>query len=423
MAGVDNLVELLLEIARDGFPDIFQVDEELRFYIPASSTLSTRAIYGHANVPVFAEAIREDPDLAVFAPDGAFINTNHGSGWRVQASTLAGSLVTSAALAVIAKGLPTDDQALFEAEVVSTYESFRRLVRGEVVQTLVLLGYDGLTLRDGVRIDLTWGSLRPAHPLEAVAAPFVLAPTCVLEVTADLHFQIGEPNQDGRVIEAPEAVARARHLLGLAALLGVPRAEPLSPAPVWETTMFPAMAGRGFSGTGRSISPFHAVSPTPRGGGEALSERGERALAEWAEFVEGRHDPAIDVAIRRIMLALLERRDAADSLVDAVIALENLFGHGGTTEVVFRVTAAAAHLLERDAAKRAEFRRELGKVYDIRSKVIHGAEITAKDKLADRKERAIETVIDALRMLFAERPQLIADRERGMRLVLGTAGI
>jgi hypothetical protein len=157
-----------------------------------------------------------------------------------------------------------------------------------------------------------------------------------------------------------------------------------------------------------------------RTGGEPLTEEEERQLDEWATLVERHYDPVIEIAVRRTITAILERNEPPDALIDAVIALENLFGHGGTTEVIFRVTAAVAHLLEPDPTERAAFRSKLGKVYDARSKVIHGAAITAKVKLPERKEEAIEAAIGSLRALFAERPHLISDTERGMRLILGT---
>jgi Apea-like HEPN len=125
----------------------------------------------------------------------------------------------------------------------------------------------------------------------------------------------------------------------------------------------------------------------------------------------------------RTISALLEREEAQDALIDAVIALENLFGSANATgEVVFRVTTAAAHLLEPDPAKRTAKRKKLSKIYDARSKVIHGVTITKRMKLPERKEEAIEAAVGSLRAFCAERPHLIADRDRGLRLILGTAG-
>jgi len=104
-----------------------------------------------------------------------------------------------------------------------------------------------------------------------------------------------------------------------------------------------------------------------------------------------------------------------------VIALENLFGHGDTSEVSFRVTVALTLLLEPDPAKRPALRRELKDMYSARSTVIHGSKLTGKTPLSELKERAIRTAVESLRVLFADRPHFIPDRERGIRLILHTA--
>lgn len=165
---------------------------------------------------------------------------------------------------------------------------------------------------------------------------------------------------------------------------------------------------------------FHRF-PMARSGGEALTEEEESRLHDWAELVERHYDSAIRIAVQRTIGALLERTDAQDSLIDAVIALENLFGHGDTSEVTFRVTAALTLLLEPDPLKRPALRRELTEVYRARSKVIHGSTIMGgKISLNELKERAITTAVESLRMLFVERPHLIPDRDRGIRLILRT---
>jgi hypothetical protein len=109
-----------------------------------------------------------------------------------------------------------------------------------------------------------------------------------------------------------------------------------------------------------------------------------------------------------------------DALIDAVIAWENLFGAGGRSETVFRVTGALAILLEPVPSARPARRSELAKIYDLRSRVMHGSEVNPGE-VYKRKDQAIDVAIEALRRLFGERPALIADSERAMSLLLGTA--
>jgi hypothetical protein len=117
------------------------------------------------------------------------------------------------------------------------------------------------------------------------------------------------------------------------------------------------------------------------------------------------------------MSAVRQRWNTEDALIDAVIAMESLFGHGGETEVSFRVSTAIALLLENDAEARKSFRSRLGKIYKSRSTVVHGGTLTGT-RLHEHKEEAITVMVRCLRTLFEGAPELIADKDRGMRLLL-----
>lgn len=111
------------------------------------------------------------------------------------------------------------------------------------------------------------------------------------------------------------------------------------------------------------------------------------------------------IAIRRLILAVLERNDATDSFVDAVIAWENLFG--GKTETVVRVCMSMTRLLEKDAKKRDTLHKELKEIYGARSDIVHGnKEIPIKDICVFR-DKAISYGIQAFRILISERASLI----------------
>jgi hypothetical protein len=115
-----------------------------------------------------------------------------------------------------------------------------------------------------------------------------------------------------------------------------------------------------------------------------------------------------------------ERVDPEDALIDAVIATESLFGHGEKTEVTFRVTTAISLILEENKAARASFKSRLGRVYDSRSKVVHGGSVKPA-VLNDHKEIAISVAVRCLRELFEHHTHLIADQSRGMHLILRTS--
>ena len=89
--------------------------------------------------------------------------------------------------------------------------------------------------------------------------------------------------------------------------------------------------------------------------------------------------------------------DRSISLIDALIAWENLVGT--TSEVTFRVTVALAKPLEPDPTKRRDLRKELAKIYDIRSRVVHGATVEASviDKACSD---AIDIAVCALHICY-----------------------
>lgn len=94
------------------------------------------------------------------------------------------------------------------------------------------------------------------------------------------------------------------------------------------------------------------------------------------------------------MSALSLRQEASDSLIDAVTAWENLVGTD--SETTFRVTASLARFLEPDPAKRLTYRRELGRIYHKRSRVVHG-ETVDQQQVASAADEAVKVAVRALR--------------------------
>jgi hypothetical protein len=62
---------------------------------------------------------------------------------------------------------------------------------------------------------------------------------------------------------------------------------------------------------------------------------------------EAIHHRRVDLAVRRLLSAVSYRTDPADKLIDAAVALENLFGTR-QGEVTFRIAAATARLMGSD---------------------------------------------------------------------------
>jgi len=68
----------------------------------------------------------------------------------------------------------------------------------------------------------------------------------------------------------------------------------------------------------------------------------------------------------------------AESILDFVIALEATLGHGFETEIAHRLAARGAFLLGRDPSKREAYYQIFKTLYNIRSRIAHGAIPTGK---------------------------------------------
>lgn len=115
---------------------------------------------------------------------------------------------------------------------------------------------------------------------------------------------------------------------------------------------------------------------------------------------------ALDVSRRRLVSALAERNSVTDSLVDAVVAWEAIFS--GAPETQMRTVVPSCRLLA-EGSDRATLLHEMKQVYGLRSQVVHGK---ASKKVSDAdigiaRDKAIRWVIELLRVLFAERPNLL----------------
>jgi hypothetical protein len=141
------------------------------------------------------------------------------------------------------------------------------------------------------------------------------------------------------------------------------------------------------------------------------------ALVGWVRMLERQYDPSIRIAVRRCISGCAERAKSEDAVVDLVIALESLFGSGGG-ELTLRISTALAWLLGADADERTAIQRDAKRAYSVRSKIVHGTEVTAEQE-AEASGLAERLLLDAFERLLTDRPELIADPDRALELMLG----
>lgn len=315
-----------------------------------------------------------------------------GGGFRLSFTAIFTSLLTSAMLQMYFLRLP-QDEGTYVRVVLEGFDEFRRAVAGEPIRAHALSGVARVTLREGTQISTPWGIIRPAPP--ATPQHFIWPSaqprtTCILDAPRLLPVRFDRDPNPQTIDPVDLATAHSAVLLQLScALASEGTAKPAVPLLTWSTLLLPFQVGFGYSA---QILP-------PAFGTEAdLTDR-VREVEEWARVVDRAHAPAVDVAAGRLVSAVANRMDMSDSLIDAVMAWENLVGTPDT-EVSFRVTAALAKLLESDLTKRRALRKELADIYRIRSRVVHGGTVNPSEVTA-ACARAIEVAVGALRASYA----------------------
>jgi hypothetical protein len=180
------------------------------------------------------------------------------------------------------------------------------------------------------------------------------------------------------------------------------------PSIAWVTSVPPIGGSSGWR-------PLHPDKPRPA---SPPLDAGQRtALQTWLRRVSSAELSHVEVGVDRLLRALWQP-EPAESLIDAVIAWENLLGTRG--ETVFRVTAAITVLTETDPEARLKVRKGLAKVYDIRSRIVHGDVIDAS--VPELRTTAQTVGLQVLGALIVQRPDLLErarSSDRADRLLMG----
>lgn len=106
---------------------------------------------------------------------------------------------------------------------------------------------------------------------------------------------------------------------------------------------------------------------------------------DWAaRYLEmnGNVRRTLNLAIDRLNLAR-RRLSPGDQAIDGGICLEALLGDEGPGEINYKLRLRAALLLGKTLAERQEIKKKVGKLYDLRSKIVHGRERSPDKKLHD----------------------------------------
>ena len=145
-----------------------------------------------------------------------------------------------------------------------------------------------------------------------------------------------------------------------------------------------------------------------------LSESDVDRWIEWMQRAWTFYDH-IPIAITRLLRAVSEVKPRPeDTLIDAVIVWENIFG--APQESTMRITMAMARVLAATEEERRERWEEFKKIYTLRSDIVHGNEKFRKltpSQVYATAAKAVPVSVELLRAVMQSHPNLLTEYKNG----------
>jgi hypothetical protein len=404
----DEVLRALWWLARDMWPALLLTPDRFSRHSP----LPIAAVYYHPAQTVLREALSEvrEPLRQLFkdevdqSPPQWLIMSTSGHGSTPQSTFLAGQFIHSVALRV---GWPErhDEDEFFEY-LEPALDQLRKLAKGRTADVPARIGLAGIKLPVGQAIHTELGTIHSAEAEPVFSAAGWPTPDVVVYAEFPLRYErvrIGDarpPSEasweawrtlDARVDKLRLAVLLAMGANGCLRFVTTEIFDPLFPN----------------NAQGRFVPPL---------GASELTETAARDIQTWAQRIATHFDPRIALPIRRALSAADPTRQSEDALIDAMIALEALFG-AGNTEVGFRLQLAVAYLLADSDWERELIFERIGDLYGARSELVHGA-VGVGPKIHAMQRDALSLVLRCLRRLFTTHYELIASDARAKTIIL-----
>jgi hypothetical protein len=343
----------------------------------------------------FETVFKNDDDLKKLLPSNqdenySFVSTRFG-GTRINPQTFFSSLCASAFMQMFFFGIE-DTETNFVILILKNFQDFKNAIRTNCIEMNVIHGISNIILSDETEIKVPWGIIKevPKNIIKNIPFDYTKpVPNCLFieKIKCPIFFDKSDQFDFTRYQNSINTNTLLMLPLSFAFASKDPN-NPVIPIFTWSTTLMPFQ-------TGFAISTFFQLpTRTPNINVSEIKTNVEK----WAIKINEEYTTKIDVAIKRIVTSVTQRIDSADSLIDAVMVWENLVGTAN--EVSFRITASMAKLLEEELEKRKDVQKVLRKIYDIRSKVVHGS-IKDEKEIKEASNKAIGYAIELLKKSFS----------------------
>lgn len=419
--GSDEVEERLLDVAIEVYPALLLPPDLTRVLVVTREDISSLvSVVLHRTSDGFIRAALEAEDLPrLFSQDEVHtgrhltFQSNSGTGGMLQLAMFP-DVIIRAAWKELRDSQPS--VKTFAEKVIQRFRAAREALNGRSGVALAKLAFAGALLPSGTPLKFGDGVVRPVTDAERCYAPESIRgqiggqvgdaePVTVnydgdilLEYQFPYKVRLGEPEfPPAHDMRPPVAIDRIALRLRFSLMVAVDRDPRAQLVHTWEVIDEPLSALYSVSWSDPRQGPgFMPIRLTPEDVDEWL---------RWYERLSASRVDRIELALSRILRAVAERRDLSDVLIDSVIAWENLFGTK-EGEPTFRVTMCLAKLLRSSPQDRQALKSKLGRIYALRSKIVHGsANLKPEDHSYCRE--ALDVAIEAIKVLVSERTDIL----------------
>lgn len=417
IAGNDTLETEMAKLARDVYPILLlpRNDEDHFPDFMNISSMITPSVMRNTYEQFF-DAVEADSVLsALYEREGNDRHFKHFNYWLNTGSGTGQQLISLPSELIIPAYYKSQIEGKFEPEefiqqVVENIRLFRQLANKETVEIPAYVAINGVKLPDGIELQLPWGTLRNPTATELNLLSYrsqminsVLVVPFKLKMKKNRSNQMSAPypfSQD----KARENIDEAAMLTSAAIMVGLGKEARTDSV---GTIILPT-----FGHSPSTSWPFEKPGTATR----TLAGADRTKLQRVSGKIET-YKKYLNISLRRNLMAI-SRLDTLDGFIDSIIAMESLFG--SDKETTFTVSSAMAKFLKTGKQERLELKKEIGKLYRERSKIIHGATFPRATTIEAKRQRVIDLNIEVLRKLLYRRTDLIecASNERSTKILL-----
>lgn|GEM_PF-6887345 len=391
--------------------------------------------FAHPLRASFEKAVMSDGDLGKLFPkvenDGmrtGYVRRSSGTGGTIGLTEVASCCLNYGNILCRVRGREVSPDVVAEG-AIEGLNILRAGARGEEFETTVVVGVAGSLAESLNRVDFGDALLiRVPHQdrerlvpvsrsVEAGNSPYECEDALVLSfpVRDSLEFAVDRESIGGPW-ECENFASETRQRIENIILGSVLSDRSRKPAikEKWSVCIGPFSGGGVSHSIGDGI--FHGPHP-------CIDSRFVRTWESKVTALDKCDQTQILIPRSRLLSAVEELRSPADSLVDALIAWESFFGTGA--EITFQVTASMAwvfHPRLDQYDERISERRSLGKIYGMRSTIVHGGVLKSQEKLLQGAHEAIDAAARLIEIIACERSDLLSlnVKKRTESILLGT---